>query len=262
MKNMALHTRKIMAIGGGEIGRPTEDGRSFYADETVAIDREILRLTDSTAASLLFLPTASGDSKSYYDAVKSHFLKIGFKSVNVLYITDKTLTNKDIKDALLGHDAIYVGGGNTLKMMTLWRKRGVDTILAQALDKGIVLSGLSAGSICWFTAGSSDSRRFTSSSNQLINVTGLGFIDAVHCPHYDTEPHRQDDIKTKMMTSAKVAIALDNCAALEVVGDKYRIIKSKSTAKARKLYWGKGTYFVEELQATDSLQNLDSLLAK
>ena len=65
-----------------------------------------------------------------------------------------------------------------------------------------------------------------------------------------------------MMTSAKVAIALDNCAALEVVGDKYRIIKSKSTAKARKLYWGKGTYFVEELQATDSLQNLDSLLAK
>lgn len=242
--------------------RPKEDGNGYYADETIAIDKEILRLTDSAAPRLLFIPTASGDSQSYYDVVKTHFLKIGFSSVDVLCPSDKTLTKKEIKNTILAHDAIYVGGGNTLKMMTLWRKLGVDKILKQALDKGIVLSGLSAGSICWFSSGSSDSRSFTSGSNQLIKVTGLGFIDAVHCPHYDAEPHRQGDIKTKMMTSSKVAIALDNCAALEVIGDEYRIIKSKPTAKARKVYWEKGKYHAEEIEATDSLLKLSDLLAK
>jgi dipeptidase E len=71
----------------------------------------------------------------------------------------------------LGADIIYVGGGNTLKMMTLRRKLGVDKALQQALKKDIILSGLSAGSICWFDYGNSDSRKFTSKSTQLIKVT-------------------------------------------------------------------------------------------
>lgn len=242
--------------------RPKEDGSGYYSDETTAIDKEILRLTGKTSPSLLFLPTASNDSQSYYDTVKKHFLKIGFASVDVLYLLDTTLTKQQIEDAMLTHDAIYVGGGNTLRMMTLWRKRGVDVIFKKALGGGIVLSGLSAGSICWFSSGSSDSRSFTSGSDQLIRVTGLGFIDAVHCPHYDAEPHRQGDIKAKMKTSPKVAIALDNCAALEVVGDEYRVVKSKPTAKARKLYWKKNEYFIEEISATDSFFKLDELLAK
>lgn len=259
---MTPRTRKIVAIGGGEIRRPKEDGNGYYSDETIAIDTEILRLTDKTAPSLLFLPTASSDSHSYYELVKKHFLETGFASVDVLYLSDKTLSEQHIKDSILSHDAIYVGGGNTLKMMTLWRRLGVDIILKQALDKGIVLSGLSAGSICWFSSGSSDSRKFTSGSNQLIKVTGLGFIDAIHCPHYDAEPHRQNDIKQKMITSPKVAIALDNCAALEVIGDEYRIIKSRPAAKAHKLYWKNGTYYTEEIEATDVFLKLDDLLAK
>lgn len=259
---MTSKVRKIVAIGGGEIGRPKEDGNGYYPDETIAIDKEILRLTNRTAPSLLFLPTASSDSRSYSDLVKKHFLNIGFASVDTLYLSDKTLSKQQVKDIVLAHDAVYVGGGNTLKMMKVWRKLGVDKILKQALDNGIVLSGLSAGSICWFSSGSSDSTNFTSGSNQLIKVTGLGFIDAVHCPHYDTEPHRQGDIKTKMMTSPKVAIALDNCAALEVIGDQCRIVKSKPTAKAHKLYWKKGKYHAEEIEATDLLLKLDGLLAK
>lgn len=259
---MTANLRKIIAIGGGEIGRPKEDGNGHYPIETKPIDKEILRLTSSKMATLLFIPTASNDAQSYFNTVKNHFLKIGFTSVNVLYLLDKSLTKAQIKETILAHDAIYVGGGDTLRMMTVWRKLGVDKMLKQALDKGIVLSGLSAGSICWFSQGSSDSRMLTSGSKKLIRVTGLGFIDAIHCPHYDIEPHRQLDIKKEMMNSAKVAICLDNCVALEVIGNEYRIIKSKATAKAHKTYWKKGNYFVEEIEESDLFVNIDSLLTK
>ncbi|MCL5113226.1 MAG: peptidase E [Patescibacteria group bacterium] len=257
---MTPNLHKIVAIGGGEIGRPKEDGSGHYPVETISIDKEILRLANNKTATLLFIPTASNDSQSYYDMAKKHFLKIGFASVNVLYLLDKSpLTKTQIKETILSHDAVYVGGGDTLRMMTVWRRMGVDEILKTALDKGIVLSGLSAGSICWFNQGNSYS---TGGSNKLIKVTGLGFIDAIHYPHYDVEPYRQSDIKKKMVNSTKVAICLDNCVAIEVVGNKYRIIKSKSTAKAHRVYWKNSRYYVEELEESDLFRDIDSLLTK
>ena len=259
---MASNDRKIIAIGGGEIGRPREDGNRFYPVETTSIDKEILRLTNKKNAKLIFIPTASNDSRKYFDIVKNHFLKIGFASISVLYLLDKDLTKTQIKEAILSHDAIYVGGGNTLRMMSVWRKLEVDTLLKQALDKGVVLSGISAGSICWFSQGSSDSRSSASDVNKLMSVTGLGFIEAYLCPHYDVEPHRQSDVKIKLRRSAKVAICLDNCVAIEVIGDKYRIIKSKASAKAHKAYWKKNRYFVEEIVASDSFKGIANLLAR
>lgn len=252
---------KIIAIGGGEIGRPKEDG-GFYPIETSDIDREILNLTDKKNPSLLFLPTASHDSTGYFEVVKKHFTKIGFGSVDALYLSDKTLSQEHIEKTILSHDAIYVGGGDTLYMMTLWRRLGVDRMLKEALDRDIVLAGLSAGSICWFMGGNSDSRKFSSGSNQLIKVTGLGFIDALHCPHYDTEPFRQEDLKRMMKSTSKVAIALDNRIALEVIGDTYRIIQSKPSAKARKAYWKRGKYIVQEIEPSDRFKDIRELTKK
>ena len=259
---MASNSRKIIAIGGGEIGRPREHGDGHYPVETTPIDKEILRLANSKSATLLFIPTASNDSEEYFNTAKKHFLKIGFTSVNVLYLLNETLTKAQINKVIMSHDAIYVGGGNTLKMLEVWRKLGVDKALKYALDKGIVLSGQSAGSICWFNQGSSDSSSVTGNGNKLIQVTGLGFLDAIHCPHYDVEPYRQDDIKRKMMKSTGVAVCLDNCAALEVVGDEYRIIKSKATAKAHKVYWKNSKYHVEEIKASNVFKSVDGLLTK
>jgi len=139
---------------------------------------------------------------------------------------------------------------------------GVDKILKLAHERGIVLAGLSAGSICWFSYGNSDSRKFSSGSDKLVKVTGLGLIDALHCPHYDAEPHRQADLKRMMKTTSKVAIALDNCAALEVVDNTYRIIKSKPDAKARKIYWKKDKYFVEDIPASKSFSDISKLTQK
>ncbi len=251
---MPKYEKKIVAIGGGEI--------TTTPAETLIIDKEILKLTNRNHPTLLFIPTASGDAESYYSNVKDHFINIGFSQVDVLYLLKKTLTHEEIKNAILSHDAIYVGGGNTLKMMIAWRKYGVDKLLKQALDNGIVLSGLSAGSICWFSKGSSDFRRFANGSNKLGLVTGLGFIDAVHCPHYDAEPHRQQDIKEKMKHSPQIAICLDNCTALEIVGDKYKIIRSRPSAKARRAYWRNGEYYLEDISNHNTLTSLDELLSK
>jgi dipeptidase E len=252
---------KIIAIGGGEIGRPKEGG-GYYPIETTSIDIEILRLTNKKKPTLLFLPTASYDSRDYFEVVEKHFTKLGFSSVTPLYLSDRSLTKKHIQDTILSHDAIYVGGGDTLRMMNVWRKMGVDRILKLAYERDIVLSGLSAGSICWFSYGNSDSRKFSSGSNKLIKVTGLGLIDALHCPHYDVEPHRQADLKRMMKTTSKLAIALDNCAAIEIIDNTYRIIKSKPSAKARKVYWKDGKYFIEDIPASESYTDISKLTQK
>lgn len=253
---------KIVAIGGGEMGRPKEDSDGFYPVETTLIDKEILKLTGKFSPSLLFIPTASYDSPNYYGVVKEHFLDLGCSEVNVLNLSDKTLTKAQTEKLILSHDAIYVGGGNTLRMMNTWKKKGVDKMLEQAFKKDIVLSGLSAGSICWFSYGNSDSRKFTSGSDKLIKVSGLGFIDALHCPHFDVEPTRQNDLKRMMKTTPKVAIVLDNCAALEIIDDQYRIIVSKPDAKARKAYWERGEYVLQEITINKEMHNLSSLLSK
>lgn len=248
---------KIVAIGGGEIGRPG------YGFETLSIDKEIIKLTGKKNPKLLFIPTASSDSEGYYNVVKKYFGDKLKCDVSVLYLIKEKLSKKEIENKVMNSDIIYVGGGNTLKLMTIWRKYGLDIILKKAYKKGIVLSGVSAGSICWFSYGNSDSRKFTSNSNQLIKVTGLGFIDALHCPHYDVEVHRQEDLKNMMKKVSRiVAIAIDNCCALEIVDDKYRILKSKPTSNAYKIYWKNNQYFKEEIISKKEFGSLGNLLKK
>lgn len=228
---------KIVAIGGGEIAD----------NETLSIDKRILELTGKKHPKLLFIPTASSDSKGYCELIKKHFTRLECESVDTLLLS-QIHDKKEIENKILNTDAIYVGGGNTLRMMKTWRRLGVDDILRKAAEKDIVLSGISAGSICWFKYGNSDSKKFTSGSDQLIKVTGLGLINALHCPHYNTQVSRQKDLKRMMKNTPKlVGVALDDCSALEVVDDKYRIIQANKNAKARKTYWKNGEYIAEEI---------------
>ena len=82
-----------------------------------------------------------------------------------------------MRNLILGADIVYIGGGNTLAMMKRWRELGIDKLLKIAYKRDIVLSGLSAGSICWFKQGLSDSRRFRNPKADLIKVTGIGLIN-------------------------------------------------------------------------------------
>ena len=245
-----------MAIGGGGIGSPG------CPVETTSIDKETIRLTGKKSPKVLFIPTASSDSEEYYKTVQKHFGKrLGCKT-SVLWLIREKPSRKEIEQKVLSSDAVYVGGGNTQKMIRVWKSCGLDKILKKAWDKGIVLSGLSAGSICWFRAGTSDSRRFNDPDADLIKVSGLGFIPATHSPHYDVEKDRRPGLKKIMHKSSGVAIAIDNCCAVEFVDNTYRVIASKPRAKSYKVYWKVGKYHEKEIVKRKDLAMLSDLLAK
>ena len=248
--------KKIVAIGGGEIG-----SRGCPV-ETTKIDREIIRLTGKKRPRVLFIPTASSDSDGYFETVQKHFgRRLGCK-VDVLRVIKEKLPRAEIERKVMSSDIVYVGGGNTLKMIRAWKSCGLDTILKNAWNKGIILSGLSAGSICWFRSGTSDSRRFKKPDAELIKVSGLGFIHATHSPHYDVEKDRRSGLKKIMKKTSGVAIAIDNCCAVEFIDDTYRVIASRPAAKAYKVYWKTGTYYEKEIVKQKEFVPVFHLLVK
>ena len=247
---------KIVAIGGGEIGR------SGFPIETKKIDKEIIRLSGKKNPKLLFIPTASSDSEGYIEVVKKYFGKMLGCKVDVLCLFRNKLSKDQIRKKILHTDIVYVGGGNTLKMMIRWRKLGVDSILKEAARKGIVLSGVSAGAVCWFRYANSDSRRFSNPNAPLIKVKCLGLLPALCCPHYNVEKKRKPALKGMMKNTPGVAIALDNCVAIEIVDNKYKIITSKAHAGAYRVFWSLGKPHEERVLSTGEFNPLSALFRK
>ena len=243
-----------MIIGGGET----------FEDNT-KINKRILELTNKKTPKVLFIPTASSDAIGYWENFEKHFSKLG-GDCDVLFLIRKKLSKKEIENKIINSDAIYVGGGNTLMMMKLWRKLGVDKLLLKAYEKGIVLSGLSAGSICWFKCGTSDSRRFKNPKADLIKVKGLGIINALHCPHYDNNSGnnsgRRKDTKKIMKKTTGVGICIDDRCALEIINDEYKIVKSKEDANSFQTYWKKGKYFENEIISKNKYNDLNTILTQ
>ena len=251
---------KIVAIGGGEIGRP---GTKI---ETKAIDKEVIRLTGKSKPNALFIPTASSDSESYYNVFKKYYGDTLNCKTDVLYLIKNKPSNKDIKEKINKADLIYVGGGNTLKMMNKWKILGVDKLLKQAYNKGTVLSGLSAGAICWFSYGHSDSRVFNNPDNwDYIKVKGLGLIDALACPHYNGETKgikREIEFQKMIQKFSGIGLAIDNHAAIKFVDDKYRVITSRKGSNAYKVYKKNNEIITEVLKPSNAFKPLDNLLKK
>jgi len=183
-------------------------------------------------------------------------------TVNVLALYAQQLSFEHMQAKFIHADIVYVGGGNTLRMMNLWRRCGVDKLLQQAWQQGKVLCGSSAGSICWFKHGNSDSRKDNNPDAPYIRVTALGFLDALHCPHYDSEFDRKESLKNMLKKYSGVAIALDDYAALEIIGNEYKIVTSSDTAQAYKVYWKGNRFYEELLMNKDNYQQLSNLLSK
>ncbi len=153
-----------------------------------------------------------------------------------MYLSNVEVDKDEVNQKIENADIIYVGGGNTQYMMKVWEEYGVDKALIKAYKSGKVLSGLSAGSICWFIADHSDSEFIEGIEKpKPIWVKGLGIIPYLHCPHYD-EPERVgfDDFYSGQLTNA---IAIENQVA--VVWDNYKmyVIKSNPNKNAYKLSW-------------------------
>lgn len=210
----------------------------------------------------MFLPTASGDALSYVEVVKKYFGDFLGCRVSSLLLLKERLPHTAIRTKILGSDIVYVGGGNTLRMMRIWRKQGVDKILQLAYKKGIVLAGLSAGVICWFRYGNSDSRKFKNPTAPLIKVKGLDLYPLLLCPHYHQEKGRVKSLQQMMKKTGGMAIALDNCSALEIVGGTYRILTSHRKSKAYKVYWKKSIYHQDEIPIKKDFSMVSTFLAK
>ena len=247
--------RAIVAIGGGNI----------RVRGTAPIDREIIRLSGKKHPVLLFIPTASSDAEDYCKQIQEYFGEFLKCKTRVLLLIREHPSKEQIRRKIQSADIVYVGGGNTLKMMRLWRRLGVDKLLKTVYQKGTVLCGISAGSICWFDSGHSDSLSFYSPRSwKYINVKGLGLIKGIHCPHYNSRtlgiPRRRDfcDMIRKI---GGIGIAIENNCAIEFIDGKfYKVIASRVNARAYRVCRSDGEVFVERIQQEAQLAPIRKLI--
>ena len=217
---------KIVAIGGGEISEK----------ETLEIDRAIVRLTGKLNPAALFIPTASGEPDGYIASFEQVYGELLGCKTSTLKLIGEESSEIQIREKILSADIIYVGGGDTERMLDIWQSKQVNKYLAEAYQKDIVLSGLSAGSICWFKYGHSDSLSYRTGKQQdFFKIDGLGFVEGIHCPHY-TEEARQKDFDAMVSENNEIGIALDDNCAIEINNGQFKILKSNPLAKAFKVF--------------------------
>jgi dipeptidase E len=182
----------------------------------------VIKLTDKRNPRVCFFPTAAADDErviSYWYRICSD---LPLTATVLKTFISSSPGQKTFEEEILDVDAIIVGGGNTLNMLAIWKAQGIDTLLRMAYDKGIVLSGGSAGSLCWFTGGYTDSR-----PRELSLIKCLGFLDYSHSPHYDKEPARRTlYLQAISDGTLKPGYACDDEAGLLFVNGK--MIKSVS----------------------------------
>ena len=239
----------VVAIGGGEM----------KLGETLPIDKYIVERTGAQWPIALFIPTASSDSEDYAQIVSDVYGGQLGCTVNVLRLIANPPPYEQIAELIRSSDLIYVGGGNTLKMMRLWRRLGVDKLLLEAHANGKVLCGLSAGALCWFHYGHSDSMSFYSPDNwDYIRVKCLGILPFTGCPHYDGEG-RDNNFQTMIARDGGIGIAIDDSAAFEADGDQYRILTARDGARAYRVERIRGQIVQTPIPVTSEFQPLAAL---
>jgi dipeptidase E len=172
---MPTAMQTIVTMGGGGFSMEPAN---------LALDDYVLSLTGRPRPRVCFVPTASGDSVVY---VCSFYAAMARLDCTPTHLPLFQRGERPVRDHLLAQDVVYVGGGNTANLLAVWRVHGVDTALREAWERGVVLTGVSAGSICWFESGTTDS--FGPALQPLRG--GLGLLPGSHSPHYDGEPARR-----------------------------------------------------------------------
>ena len=195
---MPMAERQIVACGGFAVGTALFD----------------FALGLARGRRVLYVPTASmedpGGIVRIYEALRG--------TAEVTHLRFNPWPPEDLRDIVLGHDLIYVGGGNTANMLAVWRVHGFDDVLREAWDTGIVLSGSSAGMICWFEAGVTDS--FGAQLDGMRD--GLGFLHGSACPHYDGEELRRPRYRELVDGGFPAGYAADDGVGLHFVGTELR----------------------------------------
>lgn len=222
--------RHIVAMGGG--------GFSMEADNP-AMDDFVLSLARRQPARVCFVPTASAESASYivnfYRAFSGRCIPTDLTLFDSPVLTRRPARSSGLAGFVADQDVIYVGGGSTANLLALWRAHSLDTTLREAWANGTVLCGVSAGMICWFNGGLTDS---FGSLDRLDG--GLGLITGVACPHYGDDERRRA-FRDVVGQASQVGYAADDGAALHFVGtDLSEAVSSRRDARAYRLEGAEG----------------------
>ena len=209
--------KQIIAIGGGGFGRSPGEG---------IIEKYILDQSDKEKPNICFIPTATGDNEAYKVNYYSTFSKLNCSPVHL----DFFKRTPDLEELIKHQDIIFVGGGNTKSMVAVWKDWGLDLILKEAYERGVIMCGVSAGAICWFEEGVTDSW-----SEELKVMDCLGFVKGACCPHYDEEPQRRPSL-SKFLTEGVVQSchAVDGGCALHIKNEEE--YKAVAFAKDKNAY--------------------------
>ncbi len=190
------------------------------------LDQYILKQSKKSTPKVCFIPTASGDSDGYIERFYHSFSKLNCIPSHLSLFKPPT---NDLEDYILDQDVIYVGGGNTRNLLVLWKEWKLDVILYKAWNEGLILSGLSAGSMCWFEEGLTDSN-----PGKLTKLECLGFLKGSHCPHYDGEEERRPAYQN-LISVGEISngYAADDGVAIHFINDElYRVVSSRPKVKA------------------------------
>jgi len=208
----------IVAIGGAEFQmRPENEALHDY----------IVSLLDAPAPRVCLVPTASGDPRDQIGAFHATMERRGAvaSSISLFRLGEDAI---DPAAHLLAQDAIYVTGGSMVNLMALWREHGIDVLMRQAHERGILLCGYSAGSMCWFETG------ISRGAGAPAPVAGIGLLAGSHCVHYSQDPARRDAYRTAVAAGGiGPGLALDDhAAALFRDGRLVEAVRSRKTAAA------------------------------
>jgi peptidase E len=191
--------RHIVGLGGG----------GDTVEQTQRLHDYVLGLTGKKRPRVLFVPTATGDA----EGVSLWFYEQFAQRAEPSTLTTFPWPPADLRDLVLGQDAICVSGGNTANLLAIWRVHGIDELMREAWENGVVLFGASAGMICWFEAGVTDSF-----GPQLEGMDCLGFLPGSACPHYDGEELRRPRYRELVDGGFPAGIAADDGVGLHYVG--------------------------------------------
>lgn len=215
--------KQIIALGGG--------GFSMEPDNPL-LDLYILEQSPEKTPKICFIPTASGDADSYIARFYDFFKQQNCEPTHLSLFKPPA---QALEEFVLSQDILYVGGGNTKNLLALWREWGLDRIIEKAWNQGIILAGISAGSICWFEQGVTDSY-----GEELHPLTCLGLLSGSNCPHYDGEVDRRPVFQRLLQQEQiKPGLAADDGVALHFIGDGlHDAVSSRPYAKAYRVRKG------------------------
>lgn len=208
-----------------------------------ALERYILGLTRKSNPSVCLLATATGDAERVIVRFYSTFARFRCRPSHVPLFA----RTPDLAEVLLSQDVIFAGGGNTKSMLAVWSDWNLPAILRRAWRSGIVLAGASAGAICWFDTGVTDSW-----ADRLRTMPCLGLLPGPCCPHYDSEPDRRPSVQ-RMVARGQLrnVLALDDGVGAHFVGRRLvRTISARPHAQAYRVGLRRGTVVDRPLEVT------------